>query len=208
MGSTNSLNIEHHTVADIPHGTSPPSVSQVQQKIVDLSCLFTQQYDPLNIKKCTSQCYNRKNENNGEKENRSKNIAHKIRDDLSFFEFDEPAFSEKTYKFKHQSSPEVWISSTKNSDHTISYWLQYPILPFHIQAALLLCMKLPVTQENLSAIIERYNPLYIQLLKLNEREVSKCEQVEPLYVDIAIKSLLNRHYQAISSNSESPVFIS
>jgi hypothetical protein len=201
MGSTNSSIIEHRTVADIPQGTSPPSVNQVQQKIVELSCLFTQQYDPLDIKKCTENCYSNSYKSNIGTINNNNitnttTIAENIRDHLSCFELNEPAFSEKTYKFQRQSAPEVWISSTKNSDHTISYWFQYPILPFHIQAALLVCMELPITQENLSAIVERYKPIYIQLLKMNEHEVSKCEQVEPLFVDVAIKSLLSRNYHA------------
>jgi len=48
----------------------------------------------------------------------------------------------------------------------------------------------------MSDICERFQPLYKQLLKMNQNEVSKCDQVEPLFVDIAIRSLLARGYTA------------
>jgi hypothetical protein len=121
-------------VSDIPIGTSPPSVSEVQEKVTSLSCLFSQKYDPLEIRKCR-ECLviNKKDEVHKQLHNQD---AEKIRTDLAMFRLEDPAFTEKTYQFKKMSAPEIWISSTKNSDQTISYWLQYPILPFHIQAAM------------------------------------------------------------------------
>ena len=179
-------------VSDIPQGKSPPSLNEVQEKVIAMSCLFSQKFDPLELQKCreclTSNYFSRKHEQIEEVE--------KICTDLSMFQTEDPAFTEKTYQFKKVSAPEIWISSTKNSDQTISYWFQYPILPFHIQAAMLTCLQLPVTQENMSDICDRYEPLYKQLLKLNQHEVCKCEQVEPLYVDIAIRSLIVRGYKA------------
>ena len=183
-------------VAEIPTGTPPPSLSQVQHQVVTMSCLFSQKYDPLEIRQCRECLITQGATAQITATHDHRQQTEKVRDELSSFRPEDPDFSEKTYRFKRISAPEVWISSTKNSDQTISYWFQYPILPFHIQAAMLTCMRIPITRENLLDICERYEPLYKQLLKMNEHEVSKCEQVEPLYVDMAIRSLLARGYQA------------
>jgi hypothetical protein len=204
MGSIYSSELEtgggihHHDyerVVDIPIGTAPPSLSSVQNQVMTMSCLFSQKYDPLEMRQCR-ECLT----SSSSTPHIHRQHAEKVRDDLSAFQPEDPDFSEKTYRFKRTSAPEVWISSTKNSDQTISYWFQYPILPFHIQAAMLSCMRIPITRENLQDICERYEPLYTQLLKMNEHEVSKCEQVEPLYVDMAIRSLIARGYQATKGN--------
>ena len=198
-------NYQYQRVADIPIGTPPPSLSTVQNQVVTMSCVFSQQYDPLEIRQCR-ECLRSPNVEHDPKTSPRHHHHHHIqraetvRDDLSSFEPQDPDFSEKTYRFKRTFAPEVWISSTKNSDQTISYWFQYPILPFHIQAAMLSCMRIPVTRENLLDICERYEPLYTQLMKMNEHEISKCEQVEPLYVDVAIRSLLARGYSATKGN--------
>ena len=204
LGETAGDRNEQHSyqrVDDIPIGTPPPSLSTVQNQVAVMSCWFSQKYDPLEMRQCRECLHVPGDLTDDHHQTRAMTMASNLRNELSSFQSEDPDFSEKTYRFKRTpASPEVWISSTKNSDQTISYWFQYPILPFHIQAAMLSCMRIPITRENLQDICERYEPLYTQLLKMNEHEVSKCEQVEPLYVDMAIRSLIARGYQATKGN--------
>jgi hypothetical protein len=44
-------------------------------------------------------------------------------------------------------------------------------------------------------ITERFPALYKQMLTITKNQVVKCEQIEPLYVELAVKSLLKRGYQ-------------
>ena len=180
----------YESVDAIPDGTSPPSIAELTKKVKEVASYAVRKFDPVDLKICRD-CLKTSNAHGSHLKN-----ATSIRDDLSTFAPDEPAFTEKTYKFKLTGNPDVWISSTKNSDGTISYWFQHPILPFHIQAAFLNCMDIPVTPDNLTAIGERFPAVYSQMKQILHNDVAKCEQIEPLYVDMAIKSLLSRGYSA------------
>lgn len=185
MGNTASDSYMYSSVSDIPEGTSPPSIGELSKKIKEVSLYAIQKFDPVELKTCQG-CMKY-----------SQNIkgAETILADLSSYQPDQQSFAEKTYQFKLTGAPDIWVSSTKNSDHTISYWFQYPVLPFHIQSAFLSSMNIPITTSNLHQISDRYRAVYTQLLHMNKNEVAKCEQIEPLYVDLAIKSLLSRGYK-------------
>lgn len=191
MGNNASVPYTFKSVDDIPEGTSPPSISELSRKIKEVSLHAIQKFDPVELKTCQNCLKHPTSFSDSFK--LTKNVD-TILTDLSTYQPDQKAFSEKTYQFKLAGAPDIWISSTKNSDHTISYWFQYPILPFHIQAAFLSCMNLPITTSNLHQIANRYSAVYTQLVRMNKNEVAKCEQIEPLYVDLAIKSLLSRGY--------------
>lgn len=201
MGSSESSEVssfgsrkvfDHETVDQIPDGVPPSPVSEINEKVKEFAHASTQKFDPADLRTCQS-C---------KKTSDGVRSAEMIRDDLASYTLDQPAFSEKTYVFSMGAMPEFWITSTKNSDHTISYWFQYPIHPFHIQAGMLQMMNIPITPENLSEIIKRYPGTYKHLLALNKNEVSKCEQVEPLYVDTVLKALLSRGYKAQIRHTE------
>ena len=176
------------TVDDIPPGMAPPSVAEIQRKVKEVAAYMTQKFDPVDIRTCR-ECLSRTKQYDTQ-------TVDRIRTDLSTYDWDQPAFTEKTYQFKLRNAPEIWISSTKNSDHTLSYWFQHPILPFHIQSAFLSCMGIPITPENMFKIGKRYPAIYQQLLKTHQNEVTKCEQIEPLYVDMALRALVARGYKA------------
>lgn len=200
MGNNVSTSYAYTLVDDIPEGTPPPSLAELSQKIKEVSLYAVQKFDPVELKTCQN-CLNRATSSDSttlrkifsDPRRVTKNVD-SILTDLSTYQPDQPPFSEKTYQFKMARAPDVWISSTKNSDHTISYWFQYPVLPFYIQAAFLSCMNLPITTANLHQIAQRYTAVYAQLVRMNKNEIAKCEQIEPLYVDLAVKALLSRGY--------------
>ena len=181
-----------NTVDEIPEGYSPPGLAELTRKVKDISLYVIQKFDPVDLKTCQ----------NCMKSPKKIQESEKIIDDLASYTPDQPAFSEKTYQFRMEGMPEIWISSTKNSDHTISYWFQYPILPFHVQAAFLSCMNMPITPSNMSGIAKLYPAVFNQLLHITKNEIAKCEQIEPLYVDLAIKSLLSRGYKPLKKRIE------
>jgi len=175
----------YRSVRDIPEGTAPPSLGELNAKVKEVALQAVQKFDPVELKSC-QHC------------SRDPSIARRkdeILADLSTYEPEYKAFAEKTYQFRQAGAPDLWVSSTLNSDHTLSYWFQYPILPFHIQAAFVAALNLPITADNMHAVTERFPAVYTQLLKMNRNEVAKCEQIEPLYVDVALKTLLSRGYQ-------------
>jgi len=190
MGNNVSNSYAYTLVDDIPEGTPPPSLAELSQKIKEVSLYAVQKFDPVELKTCQN-CLKRATSSDSHRV--TKNVD-SILTDLSTYQPDQTPFSEKTYQFKMTGAPDIWISSTKNSDHTISYWFQYPVLPFYIQAAFLSCMNLPITTANLHQIGPRYAAVYTQLVRMNKNEIAKCEQIEPLYVDLAVKALLSRGY--------------
>lgn len=184
-----SSEYKYTTVNDIPEGVSPPGITELKDKINDIALIYIQKYDPVDLKTCQD-CLKTRSSARQNIEHEAKSIV----TTLSSYSVNDPQYSEKTWQFKMEGMPEVWISSTKNSDNTISYWFQYPILPFHVQAAFLYCMGIPITPKNMVEITERFPALYKQLLAITKNQVVKCEQIEPLYVELAVKSLLKRGY--------------
>jgi hypothetical protein len=190
MGNSesNNNNYTFASVDNIPYGTPPPAIPEIITKSKETAVLANQKYDPAALETCRT-CLKHQNST-------SKDKSERIRQQLASYLPDAPAYSEKTYKFKKENAPEIWVSSTKNSDSTVSYWLQYPLQPFHIQAGFLKSMNVPVTQDNMIKISEKYPAVYSQLLYSTKNEVSKCEQVDPLYTDTVIKSLITQGYRA------------
>jgi hypothetical protein len=186
-----SRNYTYQSVDDIPPGTSPPSLAELKDKVNEIASISIQKYDPVDLKTCQT-CLKMSPSESKDYASSAQTIVNQ----LSSYSADDRAYAEKTYQFKMEGMPEIWISSTKNSDHTISYWFQYPILPFHVQAAFLYCLNMPITPQNMVDITKRFPGVYAQLLAMTKNEVIKCEQIEPLYVDLAVKSLLRRGYKA------------
>jgi len=191
MGNTSSndhnIVYTYETVDEIPEGIPPPSAPTVIDKTKELALYASKKFDPANLEVCRD-CLKQKNTDLSR--------AERIRDELSFYTPENPPYSEKTFKFKLENHPEIWVSSTKNSDSTVSYWLQYPIQPYHIQAAILKCMNIPVTPENMFQISERYKALYTQCLHAMQNEIASCQQVDPLYVDMTLKALVSKDYKS------------
>lgn len=185
-----SSEYKYMTVDDIPEGLAPPGIGELKDKVNELALIYIQKYDPVDLKTCQD-CLKTRSSVRHNIEHEAKTIV----TTLSSYSVNDPQYSEKTWQFKMEGMPEVWISSTKNSDNTISYWFQYPILPFHVQAAFLYCMGIPITPKNMVEVTERFPALYKQLLAITKNQVVKCEQIEPLYVELAVKSLLKRGYK-------------
>lgn len=181
--------ISYQKVEDIPDGTSPPSASAVIERARLLAADLISKSDPIDLQTCR-ECMKKG------KVSQIQPRVDKIEYILSDYDLTTPAISERTVKFKLNKHPEVWLSSTKNSDSTISYWVQYPIEPSHIQAAMLQLMNLPINYHNMDKITKNYEALYTQLLHLTQNEVVKCEQIDSIFMDLALKSLLIRGYQA------------
>ena len=192
MGNNLQTNSKYtyETVDDIPFGVSPPGLAELKDKVNEIASISIQKFDPVDLKSC-QECLKTPTSTHDYTK-----TSNEILNNLSSFSANDRAFAEKTYQFKAEGLPEIWISSVKNSDHTISYWFQYPILPFHVQAAFLYSLNIPITPQNMVDVVNRYPAVYAQLLSMTKNEVIKCEQIEPLYVDLAIKSLLRRGYKA------------
>lgn len=191
MGNNLQTSTEYKfmTVDEIPEGMSPPGLGELKDKANEIAMIYIQKYDPVDLKTCQD-CLRTRTAKGHEIDKESSMIVNS----LSSYSVNDPQYSEKTWQFRMEGMPEVWISSTKNSDNTISYWFQYPILPFHIQAAFLNCLGMPITAKNLVEIAQRFPAVYTQLVTATKNQVVKCDQIEPLYVELAVKSLLRRGY--------------
>lgn len=177
-------------VDDIPIGTPPPSVQQILDRTKDF--IINNRMDPTNLQTIRyvlvqSKTINR-NQNN-------QTIIENLKREIASYTPENPAFSEKTIKFKLDNQQEIWLSSTKNSDQTISYWIQYPVLPIHIQKAMLKCMNIDITVDNLHAIQNRYNALYTRMVHETKNQVGQTEQLDPLFFDATLRSLVIMGYK-------------
>ena len=107
-----------------------------------------------------------------------------------------PPFSEKTYRFfaPQYLISDVWISSTLNSDRTISYWVEYPMPDYFIQAAMLRALGVPITTTDLYNVVTRYHALYTQLVASFREKPVQCQSIDPEYVNMVIDALLCRKY--------------
>jgi hypothetical protein len=179
----------YQTVDEIPEGMAPPSVNAIQMKAKEYASKIISKLDPTNLETCR-ECIKLVRPD--------KTRIHKIMNELSSYLPEDPPYMEKTVKFRNGNFTEVWVSSTKNSDHTLSYWIQYPIQPLHISAAILQLMNIPITSENLHDITQKYPILYKQLLYSNQNEIIKCEQIDPLYLDIITQGLISKGFNVVS----------
>lgn len=176
------------TWADVPEGTPPPSLGHLQKRILEIATEQSQLHDAVGLSTCRSCLASHRWE-----PSQVQRYEHWL-SDLSSYAVDQMAFSEKIYRFQHPKLPEVRVASTLNSDRTLSYWLQYPITPVHLQRAVVQAMGLPLTVSNLQGVEERYPALYHQLLQMHRHELARCESVEPLYVAMALRALAARDY--------------
>ena len=100
---------------------------------------------------------------------------------------DDPPMAEKSIMFRHAQNPHsaLILSSVRNEDYTISYWIQVPILPEHLEAAF------PGLQR-------KYPGLYKQCSILGRNEMAYCEQVDPLYLYFLYQYLKQNKYHKAS----------
>jgi hypothetical protein len=200
MGGNSSLPLQqqeqytYEKVTDLPNGTTPPSASSIIERARSLSADLISKSDPLDLEVCR-ECMKQGTVSKIQPK------VDKIESILSSYPSTAPAISEKTVIFKLNKHPDIWLTSTKNSDSTISYWVQYPIQPGQIQAAMLQLMGILVNYENMHKISKLYEALYTQLLRLTQHDVVKCEQIDSIFMDLALKSLLVRGYQAFQNKS-------
>ena len=187
------------TVDDIPAGASPPGVSEIVAETKRLACEVLKRRNPTDIAVCrTSVCrYNRDSGYNGDGGGGGvDDRAIRLSEALASFNQNDPPYTEKTYAFRSENSPEVWITSSKNNDGTISYWTQYPIQLIHIQTALLKLMNVQVTRNNIADITERYAGVVTHVYTMLHKDIVKCDQSDPLELNLVIRSLFNRNYKA------------
>ena len=217
MGQTNSDNYEYENIESIPTNLSPPPIQQLIDKSKELTLHMIDQMDPTNFTTCKD-CL--------KKNSRDFKKSEKIITDLGFYDPDTPPFSEKTYRFYknssvHNSTPSladsnhdnpsnnpfdeeylnvIHISSTLNSDRTISYWVQFPLNAHCIKLAMLKIMNIPINVQNLLSITEKYAALYHRAKMETQNVIVKCEQIDPLYLKLVVDSLISRGYQSIFMN--------
>lgn len=189
--NSNAHNYSFLRVEDIPIGTPPPSPIEVIRQAKEIALRIDSKLDPTALENC-QHCLRGKSVSELKD---SETIVRNICRELSHFSLESPPYSEKTIKLKADHMPEIWISSTKNSDHTISYWIQYPIQPYHLQAAILKTMNIPVTQENMQQIVQRYPVLLKQLQGEAFDKMLKCEHVDPIYLEYILLGMFAKGFK-------------
>lgn len=133
--------------------------------------------------------------------NSNKVVSNRVVDFLSTYPRTAPPYTDRIVRFIPPTPQQlsIWVSSTKNSDHTISYWVLYPVHDQHIRAAVLNLMNVSLNGENLGEVSSRFPALYGQVKSMLHNETVKCEQVDPLYVNHIVRSLSAQNYKPISS---------
>lgn len=173
----------------IPADTSPPSATEIVDESKRIALEYYTHHNPTSIHKCL-QCARV-----GNAPNTSEKVEN-VRRYISSYELTDSPYSEKNFVLiSPAKDSQVLISSTKNSDHTVSYWVQYPVMDFHIRLAFLKLMNISVTPQNISDVSNRYNAVFNQCKNYLQGETVKCEQVDPLYMDNIIKNFLRNNYQ-------------
>jgi hypothetical protein len=199
MGNSQALDsFQKGLHSRIPADMAPPA----SQKILDQSKHIAEEYythhNPTSVHKC-KECH--KEAPNVTQRKLQVQKATKIRNFISTFGDQDRPYSERNFVFLSPGNDShLFVSSTKNSDHTISYWVQYPVLDFHIKMAFLKLMNINVTYENMAEVLKRYPAVFFQCKKQLEGHTVKCEQIDALYMDNIIKSLLFKNYQVAKVN--------
>lgn len=144
-------------------------------------------YDPVTVSKCKS-C-NRKLVG-ADKLLKAKQIL------------DELATTQQVITLQNPAMPQqlIRLSSTRDAaTDTISYWIQYPVLDVHLQMALCSSQDLPITPSEMEQAVQRHAILYEQLQKIvkDGKVTASCEQVDPIFMEIAIKTLVSQGYDKI-----------
>jgi hypothetical protein len=191
MGNNNSLeSFAYNNVEDVPLGQSPPPINQLIEKSKEVAYQMIQKFDPTKLEICR-ECI--------KEHPYDVSKVNKILTELGTYDIDAPPFSEKTIRFflndGDKSGSSLQLSSTLNSDKTISYWIQYHVEPYYVKIAMLKLMNIPITPENLSEIGQRYKALYHQAYIETKNITVKCEQLDPLYLKLIIESFISKNYK-------------
>jgi hypothetical protein len=210
--SSNQNNITTKPSVDlIPYGTPPPSNTTVINEAKKFALSRLSIYNPSDIHQCQENLKTANINSKSQSPSFSEEQNHKVEkicNVLSSYDPNASSFQEVKLRMILLNYPEVWISSTLNSDKTISYWIEYPLQPFHIQAGILKSMNILINAENLNKIQKKYETFYkFLVVKFGNSDIYKCEQVDPLYLRMFIKSLIGCGYQTfkkkVEENSES-----
>jgi hypothetical protein len=188
-------------LSDLDPNTVPPSVNEVIASAKDLASWQLQSQDPLFLKRCQEVLLGHpENETNMAAYDRARRAIVQ----LSTFETSAPEYSEQTFIFRKDGEAEIHIMSTKNSDQTLSYWVQFPLASRAVHSALLKLLGVPVTPENLSHVCEYFPALCTQLDALSKHEVTKCEHVDPIFLSMVVKVLILLGYHVTYTSVKSP----
>lgn len=179
----------------IPSGTAPPSSSAIINRAREMLSRDFHRLQPLEVAQCRQTLKDATLP-------RLKHVDYEWRrwsHHLTTFFPEDPPFSEKSVRFMApiNSSPplDVLLSSTKNSDSTISYWVQYPLNMWYLRRSILHLMNVTVTPANLYDLDENYGALLLQLENMILHEQVNCEQIDPLFFEVALRCLLLRNYR-------------
>lgn len=190
MSNNNNHNDDDHnqgTYGSIPPASPPPSLIEIVNKSKSIASDYFMQYNPTSLENCLKSY---KSLHSSANKKRIDLLVQGCQQHLSVYAANLPPYTEKTYQFVSPDSLlKLVISSNKNSDHTISYWLQYPVLDFHIKMAFLKLMNVQITPETLNQVTQRFGAVFYQAKKQLEKQYVKCEQLDPLYVNNVIGSL-------------------
>jgi len=182
---------KYSSVNQLPQGHPPPSAPSVSALAMELAAKHFSYNNPTNVDSL------RKGARTMRLTPQTAALSEGLREKLSTYTPETQPYTDKVYQLHAPSSQKlnVWISSTKNSDHTVSYWVMYPVHDMHIRAAFLKIMNIDINAENLSDISERYPTLYNQVALMLDKKTVKCEQIDPLYMNNVIKSLVMQGYK-------------
>lgn len=180
--------VKYNTLYDIPPTHYPPTSLELIEQSKKIASKCYALWDPTSLKSVTK--FQKL------KSDQSCTNLTIIKKKISEYDQKDDPYTEKTYEATPptQNDSSVWISSTKNSDHTISYWIVYPVNDIHLKIALLYLMNVKINAYNLGDVSKKFPGLYIQSKNSLINETVECQQVDPLFMYAAIKSLCLRGY--------------
>jgi len=158
----------------------PPTSEEILQTARRWACVVFRKtiMDPIGqeIRKTSVSCYN--------------NIDDKSfppLTTLSAYEFNDPPFTEKSIYLHNPENPHsaIILTSVKNSDGTISYWIRAPLLETHIHTVY-------------PTLRQKYPGLFRKCQVSSQGEVVLCEQVDPLYMFFIYNYLRFKQYKVQS----------
>lgn len=175
---------------------TPPSMTEIVTEAKQLACQTLDKLNPVNLSTCRTAMKQPLADSVREQRLAA---ARTFRNQLSVYKESEAPFSERSFRLSvpnNNACSAVVMSSTKNSDHTIAYWLQFPVLDVHIKMAMCRLLGLVVNTQNMTTVEQTYSALYEQCKHMLQREIVACDKVDPLFVAAAIRALYLNGYVA------------
>ncbi len=105
-------------------------------------------------------------------------------------------YAQKTIEIKNDKTQVVlWIVICRNTDRTLSYWLQFPMTRHILNKSICFAFNIEPSLENFSILQQRFSGTFKSLEQVFSNYVLRCDQVDPVFLNILLCTLLDSQHQ-------------